>query len=516
MRRETDFIVIGSGIAGLRAALGLAEAGSVVVLTKDRLGESNTEYAQGGVAVVLSDDDEVALHFNDTLVAGAGLCDESAVKILVEEGPKYITELIDWGTQFDREGNRLVFTKEAAHSRNRILHANGDSTGREIVRSLLARARSKPNIEMLAHSSTLDILTQNGAAVGVSFIDSESQQVRNLYARATILATGGAGQLYTHTTNPDVATGDGIAMAYRAGARICDMEFVQFHPTALNVPGAPRFLISEAVRGEGGYLINHAGKRFMHNYDQRAELAPRDIVSRSIVSEMLDTGCNWVYLDMTHLKSTFLRDRFPKIFETCLRYGYDITKDYIPVSPAAHYIMGGVRTDSWGRTSLSGLYAAGEVASTGVHGANRLASNSLLEGLVFGARAAEAALADNLPSPSVCDSVKNVPTTGWQLDPEVKAEVGRLMWRHVGISRLATELQLAESRLADIASTELNTATRNFVTVAQLITRGALFRTESRGGHYRKDYPEKNDEKWRLHTIQRLGEDISTAPLDTL
>lgn len=517
MRRETDFIVIGSGIAGLRAALGLAEAGKVTVLTKDRLGESNTEYAQGGVAVVLSDDDEVALHFTDTLAAGADLCDEAAVKILVEEGPKYITELIDWGTQFDREGNKLVFTKEAAHSRNRILHANGDSTGREIVRSLLARARSKPNIEMLAHSSTLDILMRDGVAVGIRFIDAGLQQVYSLYARATILATGGAGQLYTHTTNPDVATGDGIAMAYRAGAVVCDMEFVQFHPTALNVPGAPRFLISEAVRGEGGYLINHMGRRFMHKYDQRAELAPRDIVSRSIVAEMLATKCNFVYLDMTHLKPRFLRDRFPKIFETCLNYGYDITKDYIPVSPAAHYIMGGVRTDSWGRTSIPGLYAAGEVASTGVHGANRLASNSLLEGLVFGARAAEAALSDSPAcNASGVDDCDTPAVVGWQLDPEVKAEVGKLMWRYVGISRTDAELKLAQSQLAAIAKEELNTATRNFVTVAQLITNGALFRTESRGGHYRRDYPEKDNEKWRLHTIQRLGDEISTAPLDNL
>lgn len=515
MKIETDFVVIGSGIAGLRAAIGLSESGArVVVLTKDRLGESNTEYAQGGVAVVLSDDDQVALHRQDTLVAGAGLCDESVVRVLVEEGPKYIMELIDWGTQFDREGGKLVFTKEAAHSRRRILHAQGDSTGREIVRALLARARQAKNISLQAHATTLDIVMRDGRAVGVSFLD-DKHQVCHLFARAVILATGGAGQLYQHTTNPDVATGDGMGMAYRAGARMCDMEFVQFHPTALNIPEAPRFLLSEAMRGEGAYLINEQGQRFMPDYDSRAELAPRDIVSRAIISEMKRTGSPRVYLDITHREASYVRDRFPKIYLTCLQYNYDITKDRIPVSPAAHYIMGGVRTDDEGLTSIPGLYAAGEVASTGVHGANRLASNSLLEGLVFGARAAEAALRD-ARALTVADTVEPDPgayTGELRLSREVKQRVGEVMWRYVGITRDEGGLNQAISELETMAAAALNLVTNNFVTVAQLIAAAARFRLESRGGHYREDFPVTDDERWRCHTIQQLGRDITTMPL---
>jgi L-aspartate oxidase len=514
MDKETDFIVIGSGIAGLRAAIGLSGSGSrVVVLTKDRLAESNTEYAQGGVAVVLSEEDQVGQHLQDTLVAGAGLCDESAVRVLVEEGPRYIMELIEWGTQFDTEGGKLLFTKEAAHSHRRILHAHGDSTGREIVRALLSHARSAQNIEMKAHAATLDIIVSEGRAIGVSYIDSETQRVRRLFGRATVLATGGAGQLYAHTTNPDVATGDGVAMAYRAGAPVCDMEFVQFHPTALNIPGAPRFLISEAVRGEGGRLINVEGKRFMSQYDPREELAPRDIVSRAIVAEMFRTRAPHVYLDVTHLSSTFLRDRFPKIFITCLQYNYDITRDPIPVSPAAHYVMGGVRTDTEGLSAVPGLYAAGEVASTGVHGANRLASNSLLEGLVFGARAAEAALRDAQPLGKIPEFQAETASGDWALDREVRQEVSKLMWRYAGIIREGNGLNNLTNKLKEISSRSLNIATRNFVTVANLITEAARFRTESRGGHYREDYPRRDDENWQCHSLQQQGREITTIPL---
>src|SRR5829696_8110593 len=396
MALETDFIVVGSGIAGLRAAIELAQSGArVTVLTKDRTSESNTEYAQGGIAVALSDEDEVALHEEDTLNAGAGLCDARAVRVMVEDGPRYIQELIEWGTEFDRERGKLVFTQEAAHSRRRILHAHGDSTGREIVRSLIARAGVEKSINLLPFSNTEGLIVHEGRCVGVRYLDPILRAPREIFARAVILCTGGAGQLFLHTTNPPVATGDGMAMAYFAGAEMADMEFIQFHPTALSLENAPRFLLSEAMRGEGGILRNKFGERFMGNYDERLELAPRDIVSRSIVAEMRRTGTRTVFLDMTALDEDFLKERFPKIYETCKFYGLNIAQDLLPVSPASHYWMGGIRTDLYGRSTLAGLYAAGEVSCTGVHGANRLASNSLLEGLVFGARAGEAAVREN-------------------------------------------------------------------------------------------------------------------------
>ncbi|HLG16341.1 MAG TPA: L-aspartate oxidase, partial [Blastocatellia bacterium] len=389
MSERADFIVLGSGIAGLRAAVALAPSGNVTVLTKDLVTESNTEYAQGGIAVVLGDDDTIDLHLHDTIEAGAGLCDEEAVAVLVEEGPRYIVELIEHGAEFDRQDGHLAFTREAAHSRPRVLHSRGDATGREIVRALVAWSRKFSNIEYLPHACTQSLIVKEGRCVGVTYVEPDTNRIRAIYGRAVVMATGGAGQLYLHTTNPDVATGDGHAMAYRAGAVMADMEFIQFHPTALAVPGAPRFLITEAMRGEGGVLLNNQGERFMPRYDERGELAPRDVVSRSIHFELQRTASDHVSLDMRHLDHDFVRERFPKIHNTCLLYNVDITRDLIPVSPAAHYIMGGVRTDTFGRTSIVGLYAAGEVACTGVHGGNRLASNSLLEGLVFGARVIE-------------------------------------------------------------------------------------------------------------------------------
>ncbi|MDQ3805742.1 MAG: L-aspartate oxidase, partial [Acidobacteriota bacterium] len=398
MALETDFIVVGSGIAGLRAAVELARAGAgVTVLTKDRREESNTEYAQGGIAVALAEDDGASLHEEDTLAAGAGLCDERAVEVLVEEGPRYIRELIEWGAEFDREGGRLLFTREAAHSRPRILHAHGDATGREIVRALLARAGREPNISFLAHAETESLVVEDGRCRGVRYLDPLVRAPRTLRARGVVLATGGAGQLFQHTTNPAVATGDGMAMAYGAGAELSDMEFVQFHPTALNLEGAPRFLLSEALRGEGGVLLSAEGRRFMPRYHERAELAPRDIVTRSIVAEMERTATRTAYLDMTAFDARHLRRRFPKIYSTCLRYGLDLAREPVPVSPAAHYVMGGVRTDLEGRTTLPGLYAVGETACTGLHGANRLASNSLTECFVFGTRAAVAAVGELSP-----------------------------------------------------------------------------------------------------------------------
>jgi L-aspartate oxidase len=509
MNQPTDYIVIGSGVAGLRAALELAPTGRVAVLTKDRLDESNTEYAQGGVAVALSDDDQIDLHIEDTLIAGAGLCDEKAVRVLVEEGPRYITELIEWGAQFDREGGELAFTREAAHSRRRILHAHGDSTGREIVRALIAAARKHPNIQLTAHAATIGLTVKDGRCIGVQFIDPDESLRREMFARAVVLATGGAGQLFAQTTNPSVATGDGMAMAYAAGAMMCDLEFVQFHPTALALADAPRFLLSEALRGEGAILRNHDGEAFAKNYDERGELAPRDIVARAIVAEMKRTNTRWMFLDLTHMSASFLRERFPNIFETCLRYGLDLTKDLMPVSPAVHYVMGGVRTDTHGRTTLPGLYAAGEVACTGVHGANRLASNSLLEGLVFGARAGAAVLADSLPFTGKAETeVAEFDLSHWRLDPRTKSRAQELMWWKVGLIRRAEDLKVAVAELTRLAEENINQRTRNFATLARLMAEAALWREESRGGHYREDFPNRDDQQWQMHSAQQEGQPI--------
>ena len=512
MSLVTDFIVIGSGVAGLRAAIALAETGAdVTVLTKDKASESNTEYAQGGVAVVLSEDDDAGLHEGDTLVAGAGLCDERAVETLVTEGTRYIKQLIEWGTEFDREGGKLVFTQEAAHSRRRILHAHGDSTGAEFVRSLIARARQERTINLLPFANTESLIVNDGRCVGVRFLDPILRSPREIYGKAVIMCTGGAGQLYQHTTNPPVATGDGMAMAYFAGAEMADMEFIQFHPTALSIEGAPRFLLSEAMRGEGGVLRNLQGERFMSRYDERLELAPRDIVSRSIVAEMRRTGSRYVNLDMTALGAEFLRERFPKIDATCRQFGLDIAKDMLPVSPASHYCMGGIRTDLHGRSTVPGLYAAGEVTCTGVHGANRLASNSLLEGLVFGARAGEAA-ADSgrltvIDRPSANDASGRPQTA---IATAVKKRVKRVMWERVGILRDRESLQRAISEFEQIEQASLSTSSRNFITLALLVARAALWREESRGGHYRSDFPDQRED-FRVHSIQTLGSEITSS-----
>src|SRR5437764_38226 len=528
---ETDFIVVGSGIAGLRAAIELARSGArVTVLTKDRREESNTEYAQGGVAVALSEEDEASLHEEDTLAAGAGLCDERAVEVLVREGRRYIAELIEWGAEFDREGGRLLFTREAAHSRPRILHAHGDATGREIVRALLTRAGRERSISFLAHAETESLVVRDGRVTGVRYLDPLVRAPRTLVARGVVLASGGAGQLYLHTTNPAVATGDGMAMAYAAGAELSDMEFVQFHPTALNIEGAPRFLLSEALRGEGGVLRNAAGRRFMPRYDDAAELAPRDVVTRSIVAEMERTATRTVFLDMTAFDAAYLRRRFPKIYSTCMRYGLDLAHDPVPVGPAAHYIMGGVRTDLEGRTTLPGLYAAGEVACTGVHGANRLASNSLLEGLVFGARAGRTAAEDLSDSGALPASLADEFEEAGATEEEsagatsradarragaaalaVRKRVRRLMWERVGILRSRASLTRALSEFEQIARAPLRPAPRNFLTVATLISRAALWREESRGGHYRVDFPARDDARWRVHSIIQKDAGIGSS-----
>jgi L-aspartate oxidase len=526
---EVDFVVVGSGVAGLRTAIELGAAGAkVLVLAKSKLTDSATEWAQGGIAAALSDEDEISLHEQDTLKAGDGLCNPEAVRVLVEEGPSYILELIDWGTQFDRSGTRLAFTREGAHSRSRILHAQGDSTGREIARALLARARTLPSIRFHTHAVTTDLLQEDGRVTGLRFLDESSRSVCRVHARAVALATGGLGQAYPETTNPPVATGDGMAIAYESGAVLSDLEFVQFHPTALAVKGAPRFLLSEALRGEGGVLRNSELDRFMKRYNEAGELAPRDVVSRAIVAEMGRTKSNFVYLDMTDLKADYVQQRFPRIYSTCQSYGVDITSDLIPVRPAAHYAMGGVKTDLHGRATLTGLYAAGETAATGVHGANRLASNSLLEGLVFGARTGKAMLAE-APAGKAQKSAarKATPPSGENPGPTPAGEnppaegalhqIQTILWKEVGIMRDGRDLANAVEQLAALEVSRPDPAERhalelhNIWTLARLMARSALAREESRGGHYRTDFPYRDDEKFQKHSLVSRGSKVSFA-----
>jgi L-aspartate oxidase len=521
-KKIVDFLIIGSGVAGLRAAIELAPYGNVLIVTKDRATESSTEYAQGGIAVALSDEDEIGIHFEDTLRAGDGLCREEAVKILVEEGPERIIELISWGAEFDKEGIKLDFTMEAAHSRRRILHSHGDSTGREIVRVLLGKVSSFPSIETYPFSFTIDLIVKDGECHGAYIL--KGKEVISLFAKATILATGGAGQVFLRTTNPPVSTGDGMSVAFRAGAILEDMEFIQFHPTSLYSPLAPQFLLSEAMRGEGAVLRNIHKERFMDDYHPMAELAPRDIVTRAIISEMVKTNSDHVYLDLIHLGKEFLKNRFPRIYSTCLQYNIDITKEMVPVSPAAHYVMGGVKTDTNSTTSLQGLYAAGEVACTGVHGANRLASNSLLEGLVFGARAGRAALKSPITEEQLelsCNEITRHSSlvTRYSTIPdyeEIRHELRKLMWEKVGIIRCGESLGYAKKKLSEwsfiqkeIPLTRRELELKNMLIVAQLITESALLRKDSVGAHYRSDFPER-DEEWQKHIVwsEKKGEFI--------
>ena len=530
---SVDYAVVGCGIAGLRTAVELGHAGaSVLVLAKSSLTDSATEWAQGGIAAALSDEDEISLHEQDTLLAGDGLCNPDAVRVLVEEGPKYILELIEWGTQFDRAGTKLAFTREGAHSRSRILHAQGDSTGREIGRALLAKAHTLSSIRFCAHAFTSELVFDEGRVTGLRFVDEKEECLHQVHAGAVMLATGGVGQVYRETTNPAVATGDGMAIAYEAGAALSDLEFVQFHPTALAVKGAPHFLLSEALRGEGAMLRNADLERFMKRHHEAGELAPRDIVSRAIVAEMLRTKTEFVYLDLTHLKADYIRKRFPRIYATCQTYGEDITSDLIPVRPAAHYAMGGVKTDLQGRSTLPGLYAAGETAATGVHGANRLASNSLLEGLVFGARAGQAMLKDKPPAsnPNKKTAAPKATASGERrgrepgeapaasgAGSELLENIRAIMWREVGILRNGRDLTRAIEELAALEVPPPETPYRRDLELhilwrmGQLIARSALAREESRGGHYRSDFPYHNDEKFLKHSLVSKNQRVSFA-----
>ncbi len=513
-----DFIVIGSGAAGLRAALDLAVAGQVLILTKTELRESNSRYAQGGIAAAVGDTDSAELHSSDTLAAGAGLCDPEAVQVLAREGPDEIQYLIELGTGFDRRDGRIELATEGAHSRARVLHARGDTTGKEIVRALSAKVRTLPSVRIVPFAFVQQLVVHEGRVLGVLF---ESRgKVFEALAPATLIASGGAGQVYLETTNPPVATGDGFALGYRAGALLRDMEFVQFHPTALKLPNLPPFLISEAIRGEGAHLINTAGERFVD------ELAPRDVVARAIYERLKpDTG---VFLDLRHLPADNLRKRFPFIYSFCLQQGVDITRHPVPVVPAAHYFMGGLYTDLDGRTSVPGLFAAGEAASTGVHGANRLASNSLLECVVFGRRAATAMIASAKPASGILGQVgpsrsaARSPVAVPRHSESARSAIRDASWLGAGIVRneagMEEGLRVLQTMQADWepqpfpSLDQLETA--NLLAVARIILRSAMLRLESRGAHYRADYPQRNDAEFQFHSWTRSGErtSIGTRP----
>lgn len=509
-RAKADVIVIGSGVAGLRAAIEAARFGSVLVLTKDRASESNTNYAQGGVAAVLSQEDTEADHVRDTIVAGAGLCDEDVVVRVVHDGPALVRELVEWGAKFDSADGRLLFTQEGGHARPRIIHAHGDATGYEIERVLLAKTHGMDAVTILEHAFVVDVITESAEAVGV--LARQGGKLRAFFAPCVIIATGGACYVYRETTNPETATGDGIAMAYRAGATLTDLEFVQFHPTTLYVAGAERALVSETVRGEGGMLRDRFGVHFMPNYHPLGDLAPRDIVSRGILRQMRETGDTSVYLDLRHLDKEKILKRFPKLAALCALFDIDIAKDMIPVRPSAHYFCGGIRVDRDGFTGIGGLWACGEAAATGLHGANRLGSNSLLEGLVFG-RAAGAAAGAAAKRGTREVAVAARAGAGNQAETidvrDVENSLRALLWRHVGISRESGPLEESEARVDFWSSYVLDKEfqneegwkVQNMLTLAKLLTFSARMRTESRGAHHRRDFPDRDDNNWSRHLV---------------
>jgi L-aspartate oxidase len=509
-----DIIIVGSGIAGLISAYYIPPQFKVGLFTKDKIEESNTYYAQGGIAVALAPDDSSELHFRDTILAGADFNEEKIVRIVVEEGIERVRDLIKLGVNFDKK-NGLSFTQEAAHSRRRIIHAHGDATGYEVACTLIKIIKDKENIRLFDNHMLIDILTHDNQAYGCVFLNSKTNEISIYLSSYIILATGGAGQLYLHTTNPLIATGDGIVSAFRAGARIMDLEFFQFHPTVLKIDAPQRFLISEAVRGEGGRLINSYGERFMFNYHPLGELAPRDIVTRAIYFEILETQKD-VYLDLRPIGENRIKRRFPNIYKKCLEYGIDITKDLVPISPAAHYFMGGIETDEYGRTSIRNLYACGEVACTGLHGANRLASNSLLEGLVFGKRCVDAILNDN-PS-LILEHEENINFKEVENDELLKEKIQKLktlMWDKVGIIREESKLKEGEKEIIDLMEEIKGIYMKNrsffeyknMLTLSLLMIKSVILRKESRGAHFRIDYPTSKQE-WKKHIIWEKGKEV--------
>jgi L-aspartate oxidase len=515
----TDVLIIGGGLAGLRAALAVDPGLSVTVVTKDDLRESSSQYAQGGIAGVIDPEDRFDDHVADTLSAGVGLCHPDVVGSVVREAPERIAELIAWGTRFDERDGALELGREGGHSHDRIVHALGDATGREVMRAVIDRTRGLENLSVWPDTFTIDLVTCEGVCRG-ALVWNPSHGKTLVWARRTILATGGAGQLYRETTNPETACADGMAIAWRAGAGLRDMEFMQFHPTVLYIPGGARSLITEAVRGVGARLVDRDGHRFMEAFDPRAELAPRDIVSRAITEVMERTRHSNVYLDLSHLDAAFVRQRFPGMVATCAKFGLDLARDRIPVRPGAHYMIGGVAVDSCGRTSVPGLFAAGEVTSSGLHGANRLASNSLLEGLVYGARAGETAARDALAEgegelrvPAIANVREPAPDGPLDL-ADIRNSLKSLMWRRVGVERSAEPLAEAFAAVEgwcryvlprQFASPE-GWQLQNMLEAASLMIRAAIRREETRGVHVRGDFPGPA-EAWRRHIRWTRGEE---------
>ena len=515
---STNIIVVGSGVAGLRAAIEAAQYGDVLLVSKGRLADCNTNEAQGGVAVVLSSGDTFQKHIEDTLQAGDAFCDKKVVETLVKEGPERVCELTEWGARFDKKKGQIAFTREGGHGMSRVVHAQGDATGREVEKTLLSMMYRTPAIRIMENTFTIVLMVNENTCYGI-YTYSRNEGFVAVLSKATIIATGGAGQVYRETTNHQVTTGDGVAMMYRAGAEVWDMEFMQFHPTALYVAGTSRLLISEAVRGEGGLLRNKYGKQFMKSYHPQAELAPRDVVSRSIVQEMKHTGSTNVFLDLTHLPYPTLQKRFPNLLKICEEVKIDVRKEFVPVRPSAHYMIGGGKTDLEGRTTIRNLFACGEVASTGVHGANRLASNSLLEGLVFGYRAGTCAGETASKVARKRKKISYPSSFPLGMFPHLDlGDVGRsltnLMTREVGIEREEKSLKEASGKIKFwakyILSREFSSPQgwelQNLLTVASFITDAALQRKESRGVHFRLDYPRRDDKNWKKHIVIKKNE----------